>query len=237
MNFKRTAPALLAGLLLVAGPVGADTILADFESGAPDLKGLTVAGPGEGACAGFTGQTSRALCGASTVSGDVPAVLSFPGISLDAASALRFDIAAEDPESRFDGLDETDHGYADFLRIVGGAGGTLLGEFSKDPDSPQHLASTGAGLLAAGVKVGPAFSTVTIPGLSGQGLGTGPLSFIINVTGSKEFIGLDNIALSPATAERVSSAPLASTPLPGSLGLVLAGAAALALATRRPRAI
>lgn len=233
MDVTRTAPALVAGLLLIAAPLRADTILADFESGAPDLKGLGVAGPGEGACAVFTGQTSRALCGASTVSGGVPAVLSFPGISLDAAAALSFDIAAEDPESRFDGLDETERGYADFLRIVGGAGGTLLGEFSMDPDSPQHLASTGAGLLGAGVKAGPAFSTVTIPGLSGRGLGTGPLSFIINVTGSAEYVGLDNIVLRPATAERVSSSTLASTPLPGSLGLVLAGAAALALATRR----
>jgi hypothetical protein len=188
---------------------------------------------GEGACASFSGQTSLALCGASTVSGGAPAVLSFTGISFDAHLALSFDIASEDPESRFDGIEETERGFADFLRIVAGPAATLLAEFTMDPDSPQHLASTGAGVLGAGVKVGPSFSGVTIPGLDGLGLGTGALSFLINITGGTEFIGLDNIVLRAPPQTQVASATLATTPLPGSLGLALAGALALAAASVR----
>ena len=50
-----------------------------------------------------------------------------------------------------EGIEETERGFADFLRIVAGPAATLLAEFTMDPDSPQHLASTGAGVLGAGV--------------------------------------------------------------------------------------
>jgi hypothetical protein len=249
-NFRRgrilAAVALLAAAL-TAGPVGAVTLLDDFESGFAGMTGtLSASGPvavlprpntqagmristvGEGACNALVGN-SRALCGADTLqwAGFDGALLSYD-LTFGSFARIAFDLAAWSERDPFDPIrgDRPDE-WGDYVRVRVFAEGAwwLLAEFTgtRLRGFEQGLMSSDAGLLlGAGQAVGAEFRTFRLSGLLADFTGTGQLVFEIRSTGSAEQIGLDNLRLLPI-------------PLPASLPLALLGVAALGMVRGRQR--
>ncbi len=203
----------MTGQLSKSGPVDVDQ--------RPGMQaGMRIATVGEGACNNLVG-TSKALCGADTLqfAGFDGTWLTY-SVDFPRFAAVLFDVAAWSHRDPFDPWNGTNADiWGDFIRVQARLDDswTLLAEFTgtREDGLQQTLVSTDAGLLLdGGLALAAEFTTIRLSGINDLFPGMGELRFEFRTTGSAEQVGIDNIRLAPI-------------PLPGALGTLLLGLAAL----------